>query len=76
MRNLTLDAARRRAGGMTLWTVDLGVLVARARAAGLDGADRGAVRRLIWAEIGSDAVDHDVVVAVAERLAHTPDDAA
>jgi len=61
---------------MTLRKVDLGTLVARARAAGLDGEDRGAVRRLVWAEVGSDAVDHDVVVAVAERLIHAADDAA
>ena len=53
---------------MTLSTVNLDHLVERARAAGLDGSDRGAVRRLIWAEIGSDAVDHDVVDAVVERL--------
>ncbi|HZR00077.1 MAG TPA: hypothetical protein VFC93_14815, partial [Chloroflexota bacterium] len=55
-------------GAMTLSTVNLDHLVERARAAGLDGSDRGAVRRLIWAEIGSDAVDHDVVDAVVERL--------
>ena len=54
---------------MTLTTVNLEHLVDRARAAGLDGRDRGAVRRLIWAEIGSDAVDHDVVDAVVDRLA-------
>ena len=53
---------------MTLSTVNLEHLVERARAAGLDGRDRGAVRRLVWAEIGSDAVDHDVVDAVVERL--------
>ncbi len=53
---------------MTLSTVNLDHLVERARAVGLDGSDRGAVRRLIWAEIGSDAVDHDVVDAVVERL--------
>jgi hypothetical protein len=53
---------------MTLSTVNLDHLVQRARNAGLDGRDRGAVRRLIWAEIGSDAVDHDVVDAVVDRL--------
>ena len=53
---------------MTLSTVNLDHLVQRARKAGLDGRDRGAVRRLIWAEIGSDAVDHDVVDAVVDRL--------
>ncbi len=54
---------------MTLSTVDLEALVHRARAAGLDGHDRGAVRRFVWAELGSDAVDHDVVDAVVEQLA-------
>ena len=53
---------------MTLTTVNLEQLVERARAACLDGRDRGAVRRLVWAEIGSDAVDHEVVDAVVERL--------
>jgi hypothetical protein len=53
---------------MTLTTVNLDQLVQRARAAGLDGRDRGAVRRFVWAEIGSDAVDHDVVDAVVDRL--------
>ena len=53
---------------MTLETVRVDVLAERARAAGLDGSDRGAVRRLVWREIGSDAVDHDVVEQVAERL--------
>jgi hypothetical protein len=53
---------------MTLSTVNLEYLVQRARNAGLDGRDCGAVRRLVWAEIGSDAVDHDVVDAVVDRL--------
>jgi hypothetical protein len=53
---------------MTLTTVNLEHLVRKARAAGLDGRDRGAVRRLVWAEVGSDAVDHDVVDAVVDRL--------
>lgn len=53
---------------MTLATVNLDQLVQRARAAGLDGRDRGAVRRFVWAEVGSDAVDHDVVDAVVEGL--------
>ena len=53
---------------LTLATVDLAPLVAAARAAGLDGQDRGAVRRLVWSELGSDAVDHDVVTALSERL--------
>jgi hypothetical protein len=53
---------------MTLTTVNLDQLVQRACAAGLDGRDRGAVRRFVWAEIGSDAVDHDVVDAVVDRL--------
>jgi hypothetical protein len=53
---------------LTLATVDLGPLVEAARAAGLDGQDRGAVRRLVWSELGSDAVDHDVVTALSERL--------
>jgi hypothetical protein len=39
-----------------------------ARAAGLDGTDRGAVRRLVWHETGTDAVDHDIVEQVADRL--------
>ena len=53
---------------MTLTSVNLDQLVQKARAAGLDGGDRGAVRRLVWNEIGSDAVDHDVIDAVVERL--------
>ena len=54
---------------MTLTSVNLDVLVQKARAAGLDGHDRGAVRRLVWNEIGSDAVDHAVIDAVVDRLA-------
>jgi len=53
---------------MTLTTVNLDQLVQKARAAGLDGGDRGAVRRLVWNEVGSDAVDHEVIDAVVERL--------
>lgn len=53
---------------MTLTTVNLEQLVLRARAAGLDGRDRGAVRRFVWAEIGSDAVEHEVIDAVVEKL--------
>ena len=53
---------------MTLSTVNVEVLVEQARAAGLDGRDRGAVRRMVWDEMGSDAVDHEVVDAVVERL--------
>jgi hypothetical protein len=53
---------------MTLETVRVDVLTERARAAGLDGSDRGAVRRLVWSELGSDAVDHAVIERVAERL--------
>jgi hypothetical protein len=53
---------------LTLPTIDLEILVARARTAGLDGRDRGAVRRLVWSEAGSDAVDHEVVDEVSERL--------
>ena len=53
---------------MTLSTIDLDSLVRAARTAGLDGRDRGAVRRLVWDEVGSDAVDHHVVEMVAERL--------
>jgi hypothetical protein len=60
--------AWRHCWSMTLAGVDLDSLVDRARAAGLDGQDRGAVRRLVWAELGSDAVDHAVVYAVADRL--------
>ena len=33
---------------MTLETVRVDVLTERAKAAGLDGSDRGAVRRLVW----------------------------
>jgi hypothetical protein len=55
-------------GALTLMTIRLDELVDTARAAGLDGSDRGAVRRLIWAELGSDAVDHDVIDRVVERL--------
>ena len=36
--------------------------------AGLDGSDRGAVRRLIWDDLGTDAIDHAVVEQVVERL--------
>lgn len=53
---------------MTLSTVNLDTLVKRAQTAGLDGRDRGAVRRFVWAEVGSDAVDHEVIDAVVERL--------
>jgi hypothetical protein len=53
---------------MTLRSVRVDVLAERARAAGLDGSDRGAVRRLVWQELGTDAIDHDVVDQVAERL--------
>ena len=53
---------------MTLETVRVDVLAEKAREAGLDGSDRGAVRRLVWRELGSDAVDHAVVERVAERL--------
>lgn len=30
--------------------------------------DRGAIRRLVWDELGSDAVDHAVIDEVAEQL--------
>lgn len=53
---------------MTLETVRVDVLAEKAKEAGLDGSDRGAVRRLVWRELGSDAVDHAVVEHVAERL--------
>ena len=53
---------------MTLTTVRVGTLVEIARRAGLDGSDRGAVRRLIWDELGTDAIDHDVVDKVVELL--------
>src|SRR5690349_19491508 len=56
---------------MTLTTVNLDQLVRKARAAGLDGGDRGAVRRLVWNGIRSDAVDHDVIDAVVDRLPRT-----
>ncbi|HEY3107417.1 MAG TPA: hypothetical protein VGL23_01605 [Chloroflexota bacterium] len=53
---------------MTLTTVRVPALVELARRAGLDGSDRGAVRRLIWAELGTDAIDHSVVEQVVEHL--------
>jgi hypothetical protein len=53
---------------MTLRSVRVDVLTERARAAGLDGSDRGAVRRLVWHEVGTDAIDHEVVEQVADRL--------
>ena len=53
---------------MTLRSVRVDVLAERARAAGLDGTDRGAVRRLVWYEVGTDAIDHEVVDQVADRL--------
>jgi hypothetical protein len=53
---------------MTLTTVRIPPLVELARRAGLDGSDRGAVRRLIWAELGTDAIDHAVVEQVVELL--------
>lgn len=57
---------------MTLTIARVDVLTERARRAGLDGTDRGAVRRLVWDEVGTDAVDHDVVEAVAEQLRQRP----
>lgn len=53
---------------MTLTTVRFETLVTAARRAGLDGTDRGAVRRLIWHDLGTDAIDHDVIEAVVRRL--------
>ena len=53
---------------MSLTTVSVSALVDLARRAGLDGSDRGAVRRLIWADLGTDAIDHAVVEQVVERL--------
>ena len=53
---------------MTLETIRVDVLADKAREAGLDGSDRGAVRRLVWQELGSDAVDHAVIEKVAEQL--------
>lgn len=53
---------------MTLTTVRVPALVELARRAGLDGTDRGAVRRLIWHELGTDAIDHEVVDEVVDRL--------
>jgi len=57
---------------MTLRSVRVDVLAERARAAGLDGTDRGAVRRLVWYEVGTDAIDHEVVDQVADRLSRRP----
>ena len=65
-------AAARHCWPLTLASVDLDALTFKARAAGLDGRDRGAVRRLVWAELSSDAVDHEVVWAVADRLVAAP----
>ena len=53
---------------MTLTTARVDRLADLARAAGLDGHDRGAVRRLIWNELGTDAIDHEVVEQVVDRL--------
>lgn len=53
---------------MTLETIRVDVLAEKAKEAGLDGSDRGAVRRLVWRELGSDAVDHAVIERVAEQL--------
>jgi hypothetical protein len=53
---------------MMLTTVRIPQLVELARRAGLDGSDCGAVRRLIWHDLGTDAVDHKVIEQVAERL--------
>jgi hypothetical protein len=53
---------------MTLTTVRVPALVELARRVGLDGTDRGAVRRLIWDELGTDAIDHAVVEQVVEAL--------
>ena len=57
---------------MTLRSVRVDVLAERARAAGLDGTDRGAVRRLVWYEVGTDAIDHEVIDQVADRLSRRP----
>ena len=62
------EGTRQRGRAMTLATVELASLIEAARAAGLDGRDRGAVRRLIWSELGSDAVDHAVVSELSDRL--------
>jgi hypothetical protein len=53
---------------MSLTTVRVSALVELARRAGLDGSDRGAVRRLIWDDLGTDAIDHAVVEQVVEQL--------
>ena len=53
---------------MTLESIKVDVLAEKAKEAGLDGSDRGAVRRLVWRELGSDAVDHAVIERVAEQL--------
>ena len=56
---------------MPLTAVQVDGLAERARREGLDGSDRGAVRRLVWREIGTDAVDHDVIERIAEQLRAT-----
>ena len=53
---------------MTLETVRVDVLTERAREAGLDGSDRGAVRRLVWRELGSDAVDPEELARPVVRI--------
>ena len=53
---------------MPLTVVHVDRLTERARREGLDGSDRGAVRRLVWREVGTDAVDHAVVERIAEQL--------
>ncbi len=69
MGDLAQTLIRKPATAMRVADAALDDLVRAAGTLGLDGSDRGAVRRFVWAEVGSDAVDHDVVDAVAERLA-------
>jgi hypothetical protein len=60
------DMGEERRVSLTMGQID--VLTERARLMGLDGSDRGAVRRLVWREIGTDAVDHTVVEQIADQL--------
>ena len=53
---------------MPLTVVQVDGLTERARREGLDGSDRGAVRRLVWREVGTDAVDHEVIERIADQL--------
>jgi hypothetical protein len=51
---------------------ELRLFAQRARHRGLDGSDRGAIRRFLWWEcVYSDALDDDATDRVAELLARS-----